>query len=64
MLCQNCGNHEADFHFNSNINGDITELHLCSECASNWAPAAVFIPQADYLNTIYPIFLALPIKGQ
>lgn len=34
MLCQNCGKHEAVFHYTSNINGNVTEQHLCSECAS------------------------------
>lgn len=53
MVCQNCGSNEADFHFNSNINGDIKELHLCSECASKLGGGNQYLfPQADYLNTI------------
>jgi protein arginine kinase activator len=33
MLCQNCGKHEAEYHYKSNVNGTVTEQHLCSECA-------------------------------
>lgn len=35
MRCQNCGNYEASFHYRSNINGEITEQHLCQECAQS-----------------------------
>ena len=34
MKCQNCGNYEVNFHYSSNINGCVTETHLCSKCAS------------------------------
>jgi protein arginine kinase activator len=34
MKCQNCGKEEVNFHFTSNINGNVTEKHLCAECAS------------------------------
>ncbi|MBR7082111.1 MAG: UvrB/UvrC motif-containing protein [Oscillospiraceae bacterium] len=33
MKCENCGKHEANYHYTSNINGAVTEKHLCSECA-------------------------------
>lgn len=33
MKCENCGRNEANYHYSSNINGKITEKHLCSECA-------------------------------
>lgn len=35
MKCQNCGKYEANFHYKSNVNGQITEQHLCQECAAN-----------------------------
>lgn len=35
MNCQNCGRHEATFHYRANINGEQTEQHLCPECAAN-----------------------------
>jgi protein arginine kinase activator len=33
MNCENCGKEEVSFHYTSNINGSITEKHLCAECA-------------------------------
>jgi protein arginine kinase activator len=34
MLCQNCGKNSAAFHYKTNINGVVNELHLCADCAS------------------------------
>ena len=34
MKCENCGRHEANYHYTSNINGKVTEHNLCSECAA------------------------------
>ena len=34
MKCQKCGKSEVTFHYSSNINGCVTETHLCSECAA------------------------------
>lgn len=33
MICQVCGKKQATFHYSSNENGNITETHLCHECA-------------------------------
>ena len=33
MKCQNCGQSEVNFYYTSNINGAVTEKHLCSKCA-------------------------------
>ena len=33
MKCQKCGKNDVNFHFSSNINGCVTEAHLCAECA-------------------------------
>lgn len=33
MKCENCGKNEVTFVYRSNINGTVTEKHLCSECA-------------------------------
>ena len=35
MLCQSCGKKQATFHYTSNDNGNVTEKHLCHECAKN-----------------------------
>lgn len=34
MLCSNCNKNEANFHYTQIINGKYTQMHLCSECAS------------------------------
>lgn len=33
MKCEHCGKNEATFFYKSNVNGTITEVHLCPNCA-------------------------------
>jgi len=33
MKCENCGKNEVNFVYQSNVNGHVEEVHLCSECA-------------------------------
>ena len=33
MKCQNCGKNDVNYRLSSNINGCVTETHICSECA-------------------------------
>ena len=33
MKCENCGKNEVTFVYQSNINGQVEEKHLCAECA-------------------------------
>lgn len=33
MLCQACKKNEAKIHYKTNINGKVSEMYLCSECA-------------------------------
>ena len=33
MKCEKCGKNEATFHYQSIINGDREEYHLCEDCA-------------------------------
>ena len=33
MKCDKCKTNEANFHKVSNINGKVSEVHLCSDCA-------------------------------
>ncbi len=54
MKCQNCGMNDATIYYRSNVNGRITEQHLCSECAGklglreNLRPAGLF--GGDFFN--------------
>ena len=34
MKCQKCGQNEVNFYYLSNVNGAVTETHLCAKCAS------------------------------
>ena len=34
MKCEKCGKNEATCFYSSNINGKVTEKHLCSQCAA------------------------------
>jgi protein arginine kinase activator len=34
MKCQKCGKNSVNFHYSSNVNGLVTETHLCSACAA------------------------------
>ena len=34
MLCSNCKQREANFHYKRISDGKLSELHLCSECAT------------------------------
>ncbi len=42
MLCQNCQKHEATTHIKSVVNGEYTQLHLCSKCADKLGYGDVF----------------------
>ena len=33
MRCDRCGKNEATFDYKSNINGKVTQVHLCHQCA-------------------------------
>lgn len=33
MRCYRCGKNEATFYYKSNINGKVTQVHLCPQCA-------------------------------
>ncbi|MEG0778184.1 MAG: UvrB/UvrC motif-containing protein [Oscillospiraceae bacterium] len=49
MKCSKCGN-DATFHYQSNVNGEKSEYHLCAECAEaegfgemlNYRPQSMF----------------------
>jgi protein arginine kinase activator len=33
VLCESCNKNEANIHYTEVVNGKLTELHLCEECA-------------------------------
>ena len=42
MKCQNCGKNDANTHLKQNINGNISESYLCSECAEKLGYGGIF----------------------
>lgn len=71
MKCEKCGNNEANFHYRASIDGEVTERHLCSECAaeeglseaSNWRPSqfgGIFGPRQDQqMNAMTSAFMRM-----
>ena len=41
MLCQKCNKNPANLHFEQNLNGHKTEIHLCHECAAEMGMKAM-----------------------
>lgn len=33
MKCEHCGRNEATFFYKSSVNGRVTQVHLCQDCA-------------------------------
>jgi len=59
MLCQKCGKNEASFHYKTNINDNITELHLCAECAGENGESELFTHElGDYFGSMLSDFFA------
>ena len=42
MLCQSCKKNQATTHIKNIVNGELTEMHLCSECAAKQGYSNVF----------------------
>jgi len=47
MKCEKCGKAEATCHYSANINGKLTESHLCPECASQAEWGRGFFEESD-----------------
>lgn len=64
MKCQNCGKEEVNFHFTANINGNITEKHLCTECAEQlgYSEKAQYKAEPSFEEIFMDIFGAKPSR--
>ena len=56
MLCENCGEREAQIHLTQIVNNNVTQLHLCEQCAAEkgvetGASVAKF-PLGDFLASL------------
>ena len=55
MKCERCGRNEATFYYQSNINGRVTQVHLCPDCAAElgWeARCRVYEKYKKYLDSL------------
>lgn len=46
MKCQHCNQNEATTYFKQNINGKVTEMHLCEDCARELGVMSDFSPES------------------
>lgn len=56
MKCENCGRNDAAFYYRFNVNGRVTQAHLCAACAQKldcgsewnevWDGLFSFLPRA------------------
>lgn len=62
MKCENCGREEVNFHFSANINGNITEKHLCTECAGKlgYTDRTTVRTEASFEDIFMELFGARP----
>ena len=69
MKCQNCGKNDVNFYYSSNINGNVAETHLCSECAAksgydmgrlfdsrDFFDGRGFFDDQDFFDGVFPLF--------
>ena len=47
MKCENCGKNDVAFVYQSNVNGHVTEKHLCAECAEKLGYTQRFAAQSQ-----------------
>ncbi|MCC8015976.1 MAG: UvrB/UvrC motif-containing protein [Clostridiales bacterium] len=51
MKCQHCNKNEATTYIKRNINGKVTEMHLCSECAAKLGVMQEFGPESFFADS-------------
>ena len=56
MKCERCGKNEATFYYKSNINGRVTEKHLCQDCAAELGYTASFRPMRLFDDSFFRPF--------
>ena len=60
MRCQHCGKNDATFYYRSNVNGRVTEQHLCADCAAamglNRAMPAMSLFDDDFFTRPFRMF--------
>lgn len=63
MKCQHCNEKEATTYIKKNINGKVTEMHLCSECAKELGVMDEFSTENFLADTFFGNFLGAGIPS-
>ena len=59
MLCQNCKKKEATFYYKQNVNGKVSEVHLCADCARKYSAGST-IPDIFGIDLLGGFFGSSP----
>lgn len=49
MKCEKCGRNDANYHYKTNINGNVKEMHLCSECTAESSEGTDFFTETQQM---------------
>ncbi len=63
MKCQHCNEREATTHIRKNINGEKTEMHLCSECARELGVMEEFSTESLFKDSFFGSLLGAGIPA-
>lgn len=63
MKCQHCNHNEATTHIKKNVNGNVTEMHLCSDCARELGVMEEFSPESFFNDTFFGNFLSAGVPA-
>lgn len=63
MKCQHCNHNEATTHIKKNVNGNVTEMHLCSDCARELGVMEEFSPESFFNDTFFGNFLGAGVPA-
>lgn len=63
MKCQHCNYNEATTHIKKNVNGNVTEMHLCSDCAKELGVMEEFSPESFFNDTFFGNFLGAGVPA-
>ncbi len=65
MLCQRCKKNEATTHLKQNINGNISEFHLCNECAMEEGFGEIINPFSfNFSDMLSSVFSNLALENK
>ena len=56
MKCEHCGKNEVNFIYRSNLNGTVTEKHLCSQCAEELGITRQLVKHSQRMRSNFDSF--------